>query len=195
MLPIQKRVEARLDRPSMTGGGAALKARGYPPICFANRFPPRPLRGAALRAAALTAAPPPVSRTPFSMVRTKRKEVIMGMVQSIGTASDQIIATLMAGLEMELGRGAGAALADHFLDAEESDFLWDARIGERWLGSYEGPGEDDLELDRIAIWGRLDGRWFMAIMLVDGEGMPCATIARRICHGRDAARKAMVDAR
>jgi len=30
----------------MAAGGAALKARGYPPICCANRFPPRPLRGA-----------------------------------------------------------------------------------------------------------------------------------------------------
>ena len=118
----------------------------------------------------------------------------MGMIQSIGTASDRIIATLVAGLEMELGRGAGAALADHFLAAEESDFLWDARGEERWLGYYEGLGEDDLELDRIAIWGRLDGRWFMAIMLVDGEGMPCATIAKRICHSRDFARKAMADA-
>lgn len=29
----------------MTGGGTALKARGCPPICCANRFPPRPLRG------------------------------------------------------------------------------------------------------------------------------------------------------
>lgn len=113
----------------------------------------------------------------------------------IGTASDRIVATLVAGLEMELGRGAGAALADHFLAAEESDFLWDARGEERWLGSYEGLGEDDLELDRIAIWGRLDGRWFMAIMLVDGEGMPRETITKRICHSRDAARKEMVDAR
>ena len=111
----------------------------------------------------------------------------MGMVQSIGTASDRIIATLVAGLEMELGRGAGAALADHFLAAEESDFLWDARGEERWLGSYEGLGDDDLELDRIAIWGRLDGRWFMAIMLVDGEGMACATTAKRIYDGRDGA--------
>mgnify|MGYP001027091967 CR=1 FL=1 len=119
----------------------------------------------------------------------------MGMVQGIGTASDRIVATLVAGLEMELGRGAGAALADHFLDAEESDFLWDARGEERWLGYYEGLGADDLELDSIAICGQLDGRWFMAIILVDGEGMPRATIAKRICHGRDAARKAMVDAR
>ena len=101
---VQERVQARLDRPSMTGGEAPIKARGRPPICCANRFPPRPLRGAALRAAALTAAPPPVPRTPFSMVRTKCKEVIMGMVQGIGTASDSVVATLVAGLEIELGR-------------------------------------------------------------------------------------------
>lgn len=119
----------------------------------------------------------------------------MGMVQSICTASDRIIATLVAGLEMELGRRAGAALADHVLAAEECDFLWDVRCEERWLGSYKGLGEDDLELDRIAIWGRLDSRWFVAILLVDGEGMPRATIAKRICHDRDAARKAMADAR
>lgn len=118
----------------------------------------------------------------------------MGMVQGIGTASDQIIATLVAGLEIELGRGAGDALAHRFLYAEESDFLWDARGEERWLGFYESFGEDDLELDRIAIWGRLDGCWFMAIMLVDGEGRPHGTIAKRICHSRDIAQKAMADA-
>ena len=119
----------------------------------------------------------------------------MGMVQGIGTASDSVVATLVAGLEIELGRSAGEALAQRFLEAEESDFLWDARGEERWLGFYEGLGEDNLELDRIAIWGRLDGRWFMAIMLVDGEGMPHGMIAKRICRSRDAARKAMADVR
>lgn len=119
----------------------------------------------------------------------------MGMVQGIGTASDSVVATLVAGLEIELGRSAGEALAQRFLDAEESDFLWDVRGEERWLGSYDGFGEDDLELDRIAIWGRLADRWFMAIMLVDGEGMPHGTIVKRICHSRNAARKGMADAR
>jgi len=43
----------------MAAGGAAIKARGCPPICCANRFPPRPLRGAcACAPAALTATPP-----------------------------------------------------------------------------------------------------------------------------------------
>src|SRR3546814_16843506 len=71
----------------MTAGGTAIKARGCPPIFFENRCPPRPLRGAALRSAALTAAPPPVPRTPFSMMRTQTLEVMMSMYQSIGTAS------------------------------------------------------------------------------------------------------------
>src|SRR3546814_14626509 len=63
---------SRLDSPSMTAGGAPIKARGCPPIFFENRLPPRPLRGASACApAALTDAPPPVRQTPFSMVDRK----------------------------------------------------------------------------------------------------------------------------
>jgi hypothetical protein len=91
MLCVTGREEARLDSPSVTAGAAAIKARGCPPIFFENRCPPRPLRGAALRSAALTAAPPPVPRTPFSMVRTLGKEVIMSMYRSIGTASANVV--------------------------------------------------------------------------------------------------------
>jgi hypothetical protein len=128
------------------------------------------------------------------MVRTQALEVIMGMYQSIGTASDRVMATLMAGLEIEFGRGAGEALAHRFLEAEESDFLWDARIEERWLGSYESIDDDDLELDRIAICGRLDGHWFASVMLVDGDGMAHGTMGKRICRSRRSAHEAMVDA-
>lgn len=167
---VSEREEARLDRPSMTGGGAAFKARGCPPIFCENRFPPRPLRGATLRSAALTAAPPPVPKAPFSMVRTQALEIIMSMYQSIGTASDRVMEALVAGLELEFGRGAGEALAYRFLEAEEADFRWDARIEERWIGAYEGADDGDFELDRIAICGQLDGKWFCATMLVDGDG-------------------------
>src|SRR3546814_224583 len=111
MLCVTGREEARLDSPSVTAGGAAIKARGYPPIFFENRFPPRPLRGAALRSAALTAAPPPIPRTLFSMVRAQALEVIMSMYESIGTASANVVyrvmKALVAGLELEFGRGAG----------------------------------------------------------------------------------------
>ena len=121
-------------------------------------------------------------------------EVIMGMYQSIGTASDRVMARLMAGLEIEFGRGAGEALAHRFLEAEETDFLWDARIEERWLGSYESIDDDDLELDRIAICGRLDGRWFVSVMLVDGDGAAHGTMAKRFCRSRRSAHEAMIDA-
>lgn len=118
----------------------------------------------------------------------------MSVYQSIGTASDRVIATLVAGLEIEFGRGAGEALAQRFLDAEESDFLWDARASERWLGTYGSVCDDDVELDRIAICGRLDGRWFMAKMLVDGDGMPHGTMSKRTFRSRKGAEEAMAGA-
>lgn len=118
----------------------------------------------------------------------------MGMYQSIGTASDRVIATLMAGLEIEFGHGDGEALAHRFLEAEETDFLWDARLEERWLSSYESIDDDDLELDRIAICGRLDGRWFASVMLVDGDGMAHGTMGKRFCRTRKSAHEAMADA-
>lgn len=118
----------------------------------------------------------------------------MDMVESIRTASDRVMATLMAGLEVEFGRGAGKALAQRFLDAEETDFLWDARVEERWIGSYESIDDDDLELDRIAICGRLDGRWFASMMLVDGDGMAHGTMGKRHYESRKLAHEAMLDA-
>ncbi len=113
----------------------------------------------------------------------------MSMYQSIGTASDRVMAALVSGLELVFGRGAGEALAHRFLEAEETDFRWDARVEERWIGTYEGM-DDDFELDRIAICGRLDGRWFCATMLVDGDGqahgmMGCRTF-RSLVRARDA---------
>ncbi len=122
----------------------------------------------------------------------------MGIFESIETASanysDRIMARLIAGLEVEFGSGVGEALAHRFLEAEESDFLWEARIEERWLGSYESIDDDDLELDRIAICGRLNGRWFASVMLVDADGMAHGTIAKRFFRSRKSAHDAMADA-
>lgn len=118
----------------------------------------------------------------------------MGMYQSIGTASDRVMAILMAGLEIEFGRGAGEALALRFLGAEETEFLWDAKIEERWIGAYESIDDEDLELDRIAICGRLDGRWFASVLLVDGDGIAHGTLGKRFCRSRKAAHEAMLDA-
>ena len=113
----------------------------------------------------------------------------MGMFQPISVASDRVMAALVSGLEIEFGRGAGEALAHRFLEAEEVDFHWDARVSERWIGSYESLDDDDLELDRVRIFGRLDGKWFVAVMIVDGDGNAHGMMGKRI-FGRE--REALV---
>jgi hypothetical protein len=118
----------------------------------------------------------------------------MGVYQSIGTASDHVMAALISGLEIEFGRGAGEALAHRFVEAEDIDFHWDARVQERWLRSYDSSENVDLELDRIAICGRLDDRWFAAVMLVDGDGNPHGMIGKRFCFSSAEAREAMANA-
>ena len=114
----------------------------------------------------------------------------MTMFQPIGAASDRVMAALVAGLEIEFGRGAGEALAQRFLEAEESDFLWEARQSERWLGAYASIDDDDVELDRVAILGRLDGRWFVAVSIVDGDGNAQGLMGRRSFRSERQAREA-----
>src|SRR3546814_2748235 len=134
--------------PSMTAGEAALKARGCPPIFFEHRFPLLPLRGVPRWSAALTAASPPVFVRVFSIRRTEAKEMIMGMFQPMSVASDRVMAALVSGLEIEFGHGVGEALAHRFLEAEETEFLWDARDMERWIGASESTEDEEIDLDR-----------------------------------------------
>ena len=114
----------------------------------------------------------------------------MSMMQSIGVASDRVMAALISGLEIEFGRGAGEALAHRFLDAEEVDFLWDARLQERWIGAYASVDEEEIELDRVAIIGRLDGKWFVAVMIVDGDGNAHGMMGKRTFGSEREAREA-----
>jgi hypothetical protein len=118
--------------------------------------------------AAACAVPPLRSGSPDSRSADRRRtavlddedvseEVLMSMMQSIGVASDRVMAALVSGLEIEFGRGAGEALAHRFLEAEEVDFHWDARVQERWIGTYESMDDEDPELDRVKIFGSLDG--------------------------------------
>lgn len=118
----------------------------------------------------------------------------MTMFQPVSNVSDRVIATLIAGLEVEFGRGAGEGLAQHFLSAEDADFRWDARLEERWLGAYEGSQEDDFWLDRVAICGRLDAKWFAATMIVDGDGDARGMLGCREFGSRKAALEAMATA-
>lgn len=122
-------------------------------------------------------------------------ERVMHMEVSFAEASDRVIAALVQGLQIEFGRGAGEALAQRFLDAEDADFCWDARLQERWLGCYECREDGWIELDRVAILGKLDGRWFAATMLVDGEGRAHGMLGKRAFANRAAAEQAYRDAR
>ncbi|MCR5871021.1 MULTISPECIES: hypothetical protein [unclassified Sphingomonas] len=119
----------------------------------------------------------------------------MGMFEQVSVASDRVIEALVAGLEIEFGRGAGEALAQRFLTAEEVDFCWESRLAERWLGYY-GRGEDerDIELDRVRIVGFLDGKWFVATMIVDGDGIAHGMTGRREFMAEGEALAAYTDA-
>lgn len=117
----------------------------------------------------------------------------MGMFQHISEASDRVMATLVSGLEIEFGHDVGEALAHRFLEAEETDFLWDARDQERWFGTYESVEDDETDLDRVRILGRLDGTWFVAVMIVDGDGNPHGMMGKRTYRRKTAALKAYSD--
>lgn len=122
----------------------------------------------------------------------------MGMVQHIETAfsgrDDRVVSALVAGLEREYGRGAAERLVRHFLEAEEVDFRGDARSEVRWLGAYEDPDDAEFEPERVAICGCLDGDWFTAIMLVDGEGNAHGMTGCRVAPDRTEARDGMLHA-
>lgn len=118
----------------------------------------------------------------------------MIICEPISAAADRVMAALVSGLEIEFGRDAGEALAHRFLEAEEVDFHWDARVQERWGGAFEGGCDGDLELDRARILGRMDGRWFVAMMIVDGNGNAHGMIGKRDFKDASEARKAFADA-
>ncbi|WP_420143993.1 hypothetical protein [Sphingobium sp.] len=118
----------------------------------------------------------------------------MSIVQPIGLASDRVMTALIAGLELEFGRGAGEALASRFMEAEEIDIRWDARAVERSVGSYITQ-DDGIELDRIVAHGFLDGSWFVAMFIVDGDGNAHGLLSCRTFASADTAATAFAQAR
>lgn len=64
----------------------------------------------------------------------------------------------------------GVMLAARIVEAEAADFLWDARLKERYLGQDFSLEDDAGELSRVAILSVLAGRWHAALCLVDGDG-------------------------
>lgn len=99
----------------------------------------------------------------------------MNMMTTIGRSSDAAIDALRAEF--------GAVLAERIIEAEALDFLWEARVRERYLGQQIGFDFDDedasQELSRIAILSVLDGRWYAGVCLVDGEGVAVELLWKR----------------
>ena len=69
----------------------------------------------------------------------------------------------------------GSILAARIIESEGAEFLWDARLRERYLGRHVdaclADPDGEIELSRIAILSHLAGRWHVASCLVDGDGM------------------------
>ena len=82
----------------------------------------------------------------------------------------------------------GGILAERILEAEAVDFLWEARVRERYLGQHEASFLDDEEccdeVSRIAILSLVDGRWHVGMCLVNGDGSAVELVWKR--HFSDA---------
>lgn len=115
----------------------------------------------------------------------------MNMMTTIGRSSDAAIDALRAEF--------GAVLAERIIEAEALDFLWQARVRERYLGQQIGFNFDDedssQELSRIAILSVLDGRWYAGMCLVDGEGAAVELLWKRQFQSRGDAEFELLRAR
>jgi hypothetical protein len=94
----------------------------------------------------------------------------MTIISAIPGGSGDAYHRLVEGLRTELGCSDIAVLADRIFEAEKTDFHWEARTRDRYLGQHLGPECGDEELSRIAILSFLAGRWHAGICLVDGDG-------------------------
>ena len=108
----------------------------------------------------------------------------MTMISAIGIGSCE---ARVEALRSEFG----SILAVRIMEAEAMDFLWEARVKQRYLGQHLDVGmdfgEDEVELSRIAILSFLDGRWHAATCLVDGEGLPVDLLWKQSFEGREEA--------
>ena len=99
----------------------------------------------------------------------------MNMMATVGRGCDGAIDALRVEF--------GAVLAERIIEAEAVDFLWEARVQERYLGQRVALDFDDeeasQELSRVAILSVLDGRWYAGVCLVDGEGAAVELLWKR----------------
>ncbi len=114
---------------------------------------------------------------------------------AISGAADRVFERLVSGLEAEFGRAAAEGLARVFVEAEGGDFYWEAREKLRWLGLWESLDEErDDSLDRLAVAGILDGRCYVAVLLVDSRDAVQGLLGVRHFEDRAAADDAFAKA-
>ncbi|MEA3017007.1 MAG: hypothetical protein QOI38_1729 [Sphingomonadales bacterium] len=115
----------------------------------------------------------------------------MNMMSTIGRGCDAAVDALRAEF--------GAVLAERIIEAEAVDFLWESRVAERYLGQQVGWDFDDedaaQDLSRVAILSVLDGRWYVGMCLVDGEGVAVDLLWKRSFERREGAEFELLRAR
>lgn len=120
----------------------------------------------------------------------------MTIISGISSSSGDAFARLIEGLRLEFGCTDVAALAERIFAAEKLDFLWDARVSERYLGQhFEIDCSDDGDVARLAILSFFGGRWHAGVCLVDGEGSAIGSLWLRSFDRRKEAAEAFECAR
>lgn len=107
----------------------------------------------------------------------------MTIISAIPVGAIDIYAQLLAGFQEEFGVDDTHALADRIIASELADFLWEARVAERYLGQYVGQefaiDRPQEELARMSIIGFLAGQWHVGVCLIDGDGSPTGLLWNR----------------
>ncbi len=105
----------------------------------------------------------------------------MNIFSTIGRGCDVAVDALRAEF--------GAVLAERIIEAEAVDFLWEARVHERYLGQQIGwdlnEEEASQEFSRVAVLSVLDGCWYAGMCLVDGEGAAVDLLWKRRFERRE----------
>jgi hypothetical protein len=98
----------------------------------------------------------------------------------------------------ELRSEFGMVLADRIIEAEAIDFLWEARVSERYLGQqYEMDwigDERDREISRVAVLSCVAGCWSAGLCLIDGDGAPVELVWKQAFESETAAASAFATA-
>jgi hypothetical protein len=98
---------------------------------------------------------------------------IMTDFVNIEAAAHDPFAGLLVSLQMEFEGAADAHLAREIVAAEELDFLWEARIATRRIGTIELLDDSSVEAHIWQLIGCLDSRWFVAKVGADEDDRAC----------------------